>query len=63
MRKSSSTLRRDAILSALEATQAAQNEYWASLGRLEELLGRDLDGTTDFSYLDVDMLLASEKRI
>ena len=63
MRKSTSTLRRADLLNALEATQAAQTEFWASLGRLEELLGRDLDGTVDLGQLDIDSLLASENRV
>lgn len=63
MRKSISTLRRADLLNALEATQAAQTEFWASLGRLEELLGRDLDGTVDLGQLDIDSLLASENRV
>jgi hypothetical protein len=63
VRKSISTLRRADLLNALEATQAAQTEFWASLGRLEELLGRDLDGTVDLGQLDIDSLLASENRV
>lgn len=63
MRKSTSTLRRADLLNALEATRAAQTEFWASLGRLEELLGRDLDGTVDLGQLDIDSLLASESHV
>jgi len=63
VRKSISTLRRADLLNALEATQAAQTEFWASLGRLEELLGRDLDGTVDLGQLDIDSLLASESHV
>jgi len=60
MRKSNSTLRRATLLNAFEETQEAQTQFWASLSRLEELLGRDLDGTIDFSQLDPDALLASK---
>ena len=60
MRKSDSTLRHAALLNAFEEAQAAQTEFWNSLSRLEELLGRDLDGTIDLSQFDLDTLLASK---
>jgi hypothetical protein len=60
MLKSNSTRRRATLLNAFEKAQAAQTEFWASISRLEELLGRDLDGTIDFSQIDLDTLLASK---
>lgn len=60
MRKSDSTRRRATLLNAFEKAQTAQTEFWASLSRFEELLGRDLDGTIDFSQVDLDDLLASK---
>ena len=62
MPKSNSTRRRVTLLNAFEEAQAAQTEFWASISRLEELLGRDLDGTIDFSQIDIDTLLASHQR-
>jgi hypothetical protein len=60
MRKSRSTLRRATLLNAFEEAQAAQTQFWATLSRLEELLGRDLDGTIDLSQVGLDTLLASK---
>jgi hypothetical protein len=59
VRKSRSDARRAAILSALESTREAQTEFWAVLSRLEEVVGRDLDGTVDFGQIDVEALLSS----
>ncbi|MGO9777983.1 MAG: hypothetical protein ACLPM3_15500 [Terracidiphilus sp.] len=58
VRKSSSDVRRAAIFRALESTREAQVEFWAVLGRLEEIVGRDLDGTVDFGQVDPETLLS-----
>lgn len=63
MPKKISSRHRAAVLEALDATRDAQAEFWDSLGRLEELVGRELDGVVDFHQIDLENLLNLESHL
>jgi hypothetical protein len=62
MRDRASTLHRAAVSDALDSAREAQRTFWTSLSRLEDILGREFDGTVDFSQIDVDRLLRTKSR-
>ena len=53
--------RRASVLAALEATRAAQAEFWRSLSKLEKELRIELPSTVDFRDLDIDILSSPDK--
>jgi hypothetical protein len=60
--KTLSVRRRAKALAALEATRAAQTEFWKCLRHLERTLQTDLVSTLDYREVSLDVLLDPNRR-
>jgi hypothetical protein len=60
--KTLSVRRRAEAFDALEATRAAQTEFWKCLRKLERTLRTELMSTLDYREVDLDALLDRNRR-
>jgi len=53
---------REKLETALKAVEDTQTDFWDAVNCLENLLGIELDGNSDFVHYDVETLLEMQEQ-